>query len=515
MPDTDTATAAKPTQRRRRSDATARPSTAASAATVLITPAANTVHAPVPDAAPATPAETIALALCAALLDAETPALGAHRLATALAAAAGAERVSVGIVQRGRTALLASSQGEPEGGRNELQVAVIGAMDEALDQGLALSWPLPDGPEDHSLPVLVEQRQLQQLAGGAVASLPLGQGGRRFGAVCIERRAGAHASGPPFTAAELRRIESWLVLAAPALHWLHEARQPTWRRALRDAEAHWARLRRPDKRLRRRMLAVVAVAIAFVALAPLQSTVGGRARIEGAEQRVMAAPTDGFIKTAHVRPGDLVKAGDPLVDLLEADLRLERERWTSQLAQHENAYAAAMARADRVLAATSMARASEAQAQLALVDEQLSRGRITAPFDAQVIQGDLSQQIGAPVRQGDSLITLATTGRQRVIVDVDETDIAAIQVGQQGRLAISSLPWESDALVVERIAPLAKAVEGRNVFEVEARLEKPRTELRPGLLGRADLDSGRMPPLWAWTRHALLRLRVAFWSWVA
>lgn len=228
----------------------------------------------------------------------------------------------------------------------------------------------------------------------------------------------------------------------------------------------------------------------------------------------MVAPADGFVKTAHVRAGDRVKAGDALVDLLDGDLRLERERWTSQLAQHENAYAAAMSKSDRASASTSVARINEAQSQLALVDEQLLRGRVAAPFDALVIQGDLSQSIGAPVRQGDILLTLATTGLHRVIVEVDEVDIGRVQPGQHGRLALSSLPWDSQDLIVERITPLAKAVDGRNVFEVEARLVAPRADLRPGLLGRADLVVGRLPPLWAWTAHALERLRVAWWSWL-
>jgi multidrug resistance efflux pump len=209
-----------------------------------------------------------------------------------------------------------------------------------------------------------------------------------------------------------------------------------------------------------------------------------------------------------------VKAGDALVDLLDGDLRLERERWSSQLAQHENAYAAAMAKADRAEASTSLARIAEAQSQLALVDEQLTRGRVVAPFDALVIQGDLSQATGTPVRQGDTLLTLATTGRQRVIVEVDEVDIARVATGQAGRLALSSLPWDRQGLVVERIVPLARAVDGRNIFEVEGRLTEPSSDIRPGLLGRAEIVVGRLPPLWAWCGHALDRVRVAWWAWI-
>ena len=65
-----------------------------------------------------------------------------------------------------------------------------------------------------------------------------------------------------------------------------------------------------------------------------------------------------------------------------------------------------MARADRSQLVISQARADEARAQLALVDEQLGRTRIEAPFDGVVIRGDLSQSLGSPVQRGDVLLTV-------------------------------------------------------------------------------------------------------------
>ncbi|MEO6030749.1 MAG: HlyD family efflux transporter periplasmic adaptor subunit [Burkholderiaceae bacterium] len=448
--------------------------------------------------------------LYAALAEADSLSVGAHRLAVALAAQGGFERVTIGLREqptRG-TRLVASSQLDLAQLPPEVEQLILGAMDEALEQGVTLSC----GGTTEGTPIAVEQGLLERAAGGAVATVPLGIGGDGFAAVCVERR--STPSGPAFNPCELQRLEAQLVLAAPALRWLQAGTESWWRRARRDASKQWAALRQPDRRTTRRLIAAGVALLAFLTLVPLDDHVAGRARIEGAEQRVLAAPTDGFVKTAHVRPGDRVRAGAALVDLVDADLRLERERWASQLAQHENAYAAAMARSDRVASATSIARVSEAQAQLALVDQQLARGRITAPFDAQVIQGDLSQSIGAPVRQGDTLLTLATTGRHRVIIEVDEVDIGRVAPRQHGQLALSSLPWDHDELVVDRIAPMARAVDGRNVFEVEARLVEPRNDLRPGLLGRAELVSGRAPLLWAWSRHALLRLRVALWTWL-
>jgi multidrug efflux pump subunit AcrA (membrane-fusion protein) len=457
-------------------------------------------------AEPAAPA----LALFATVLAAKSLPSAAHRLVAALAGDFGFDRVSLGLRERGRTSLIASSSLDPSNPQAELPQRLLGAMDEALDQAVAIAWPFGTEPSGEGADTIhCEHRALQRAVGGVVATVPLGFDGEPFAAVCVERH-----DGLALTPAELERLEQVLRLAAPTLRWMQRGDQPWYRRAGFELMEGLVALRQPERRLKRQLLTVAALALLFVAVAPLEYSVGGRARIEGAEQRVLSAPTDGFVKLAHVRPGDRVKAGDALVDLLEQDLRLERERWTSQLAQHENAYAASMARSDRVGASTSMARVVEAQSQLALVDEQLVRGRMTAPFDALVVDGDLSQSIGAPVRQGDKLLTLATTDHYRVVVEVDETDIARVQAGQGGSLVLSSMPWDRQGLVVERIAPLAKAVEGRNVFEVEARLADPTADLRPGLIGRADVAVGRLPPLWAWTRHAFDRARLALWSWI-
>ena len=461
------------------------------------------------------PGADAALALHARVLQARTATGAAQALVTGLAADFGLDRASLALADPARPSgstrlrLLASTGPDRPEIAGTWRDQVLGALDEALDQGQVLAWP-PAADADPSDPALrFELRQLQQTCGGAVAALPMGRQGRRQGGLCVERQ-----GGTPFDDDELARLSACLALAGPALHWMQRAELP-WHRRTRDALVHALhRLREPDQRLQRRLWVAGLGLFAVLAGVPMTHEVGGRARLEGAEQRVLSAPTDGFVKTAHVRPGDRVAAGTPLLDLLEDDLRLEQERWASQLAQHENAYAAAMGSADRIGAATAMARVSEAQAQLSLVEERLARGRLTAPFDGVVIAGDLSQAIGAPVRQGDALVTLASAARFRVIVEVDETAIARVQPGQTGRLSLSALPWQGEDIVVERVAPMARAVEGRNVFDVQARLVAPDATLRPGLLGRAELDVGHRPPLWVWLGRAADRLRVAWWSWI-
>ena len=76
----------------------------------------------------------------------------------------------------------------------------------------------------------------------------------------------------------------------------------------------------------------------------------------------------------------------------------------------------------------------QADAQVALIEKQLSRVQVAAPFDAVVVSGDLSQSLGVPVERGDVLFELAPLRGYRVILEVEERDIGQLQVGLQ-RLA--------------------------------------------------------------------------------
>jgi multidrug resistance efflux pump len=222
---------------------------------------------------------------------------------------------------------------------------------------------------------------------------------------------------------------------------------------------------------------------------------------------------DGFLHKSHVRPGDTVRAGDLVVELADQDLVLEQRKWEGALNQHENGFAAALARADRAQFVISQGKASEARAQLELVRQQLARTRLLAPIDGVVIKGDLSQALGAPVQRGDALLTLAPAERYRLIVDVDERDIASVAVGQTGQLALASLPVDTLGFVVERVTPVATVRDGRNAFEVEARLLAAAPLLRPGLQGVAKIDAGERSAAWIWGHRALDWLRLALWSW--
>ncbi len=235
---------------------------------------------------------------------------------------------------------------------------------------------------------------------------------------------------------------------------------------------------------------------------PVSYRIGAPARIEGAVQRIVAAPLDGYLAKAHVRPGDSVRAGDLLVELADQDLLLEQRRWEGALAQHENGYAAALARSDRAQFVITQGKAGEARAQLELVRQQLSRTRLLAPIDGIVIKGDLSQGLGAPVQRGDSLVTIAPAERYRLIVNVDERDIASVAAGQRGQMALASSPADPLAFVVERVTPVADGAGRPQCLRGRGPPARRRAAAAPGPAGRREdrsrrtLDGVDLDPPW-------------------
>jgi multidrug resistance efflux pump len=248
-------------------------------------------------------------------------------------------------------------------------------------------------------------------------------------------------------------------------------------------------------------------------LLPVEYRVSAPARVEGAIQQAVVAPADGFLRTVHVKPGDHVVAGQVLIELAEQDLRLERRRLEGELAQHEQTFGAALARSDRTQFVIAQAKADEARAHLGLVEEQLVRGSIRAPFDGVVISGDLSQSLGAPVRKGDGLVTLAPSDQYRLIVEVDERDIAYVRNGQSGALALGALPGNTVSFRVERVTPIASARDARNYFEVEGKFDSVPASIRPGLVGVAKISSENRSMAWIWTHRFVDWVRLASWTW--
>jgi len=238
------------------------------------------------------------------------------------------------------------------------------------------------------------------------------------------------------------------------------------------------------------------------------------AALEGSIQRSMVAPFNGYIAKANVRAGDIVEKGTVMAMLDDRDLYLEHNKWASQLAQLLSQFRQARAERERSNVKILGAQLGQAKAHLKLINEQLKRTKIKAPFTGVVVSGDLSQNLSSPVERGQVLFEVAPLDDYRIILQVDDKDIIEIEVGQTGLLTLTSLPDKKLPFIIEKITPVAVSEEGRNYFRVEAKLNQSSERFRPGMEGVSKIVVGERKLIWILTHDMLNWLRLWAWSWL-
>ena len=412
-------------------------------------------------------------------------------------------RVALGMVRHRGVQLHALSHSAWFDRKSQAVTAIENAMEEALDQRSSVVLPAPVGGK-----TVIAIAHREAAKGASVCSVVLAGGdGLGAGVVYLER-----TSAQPFSAAEVKALEDVGELLGPVLESKYAADRWVGARAVGAQRALLDRLRDPRRPALRVGLVIAALALAAVTLLDTTWRISAQAAIEGEQQRVIPAPFEGFIASASVKAGLVVKKGQPLAQLDTRQIRLDFQRWSAEESQHDSRYRDALTKHDRPAAAISMAQMQQAQAQRALAEDKLAKAELTAPFDAFVVSGDLSQHIGSPVEQGKVLFELAPLDSYRVILKVDERDIRAVAVGQSGSLVLSGLTEERLPFKVKNIS-VPEASDGRNVFRVEAQLEQSRLALRPGMQGVAKIDAGQRSLLWIWTHPAWNWLALQIWKW--
>jgi multidrug resistance efflux pump len=431
----------------------------------------------------------------------------ANHLATRL----GCDRVSVGLSRRsGRPRLSAISHSANFKKEGRLVDAIESAMEEAMDQGVSLTYPTSPLSERA---VTVAHRVLGEVIRApnpALMSVPLPDSqGKLIGAITFERHAGA-----AFDKETLQLAEAIAALLGPSLRLQVRANRPIAGRFV-DSTGEFLRALLGAGRPALKLGAVCVIGLVLaLAFTKAEHRISARAVVEAEVQRAAVAPFEGFIRAAPVRAGDKVKSGDLLAALDDRDLLLDQSKWRAERDKLLQRQRDALANHKRVDLVVLEFQIRQAKSQLSLAEDNLARARINAPFDGTVVAGDLSQLLGSPVEKGKTLFEIAPLNAYRLMLHVDERDMRYIAAGQKGSVVLAGMPWNSLPFVLSKITPVTIVAEGQNTFSVEGRLTENGPRLRPGMEGVAKIETGQRPVLWIWTRSVVEWMRLTAWMYL-
>jgi HlyD family secretion protein len=152
-------------------------------------------------------------------------------------------------------------------------------------------------------------------------------------------------------------------------------------------------------------------------------------------------------------------------------------------------------------AASQVSRLAQEKATLDSAQYDLSRVRIASPIDGIVTKRSIEEgemvMVGTMNNAGTVLMTLADMSIIQAEVEVDETNIPNVRLGQPAKITIDAIPDKTFKGHVSEIgnSPLQATTAGTTgtqatTFKVEVILDEAVPEVRPGFTCTADITTG-------------------------
>lgn len=277
---------------------------------------------------------------------------------------------------------------------------------------------------------------------------------------------------------------------------------------------------------------VTQVTLAKVERTDLTRKVSANGRIDAQRKVDLSANVMGQIVNLAVREGDVVKKDQFLLQIdrrqlaasasgAESALRAlfsDRDASRANLAEaqrnldraEKNYRDKIIPQADYEKARTAVeaARASlsaleerihQSRSNVEAAHDTLSKTTMRAPMDGVVTaltveEGEVAV-IGTMNNPGTKLLTIADMGVVEAVMEVDETDVPDVKVGQRATITIDAYPNKTYSGLVTEVgsSPIqrtgASATEAIN-FEVKIQIENPPPGVRPGFSASADIITG-------------------------
>lgn len=247
-------------------------------------------------------------------------------------------------------------------------------------------------------------------------------------------------------------------------------------------------------------------AVAAARQVPLLATAPGE--VQAAQRAEVGTRMMGNVRRVHVREGDTVRAGAPLVSIDDGDLRAKRAQVEAQIAEaravvanaeknaarYEKLYAekaVSRQRLDDVLTGRDRAQAGleAALAGLAEIENHLRYLDVTAPVAGLVVRRMVEP--GDMASPGRPLVVLEQTQEMKIVARLGEKDVGAVAAGDTVTVEVTSLPGAVWRAPVARVIPAADP--GSRTFDVEALVPNADGRLKSGMFARMLVPTGQRP----------------------
>ncbi|MFN0158425.1 MAG: efflux RND transporter periplasmic adaptor subunit [Bacteroidota bacterium] len=261
---------------------------------------------------------------------------------------------------------------------------------------------------------------------------------------------------------------------------------------------------------------VVEIQVEKVKRHTITQIVTATGKIQPEVQVKISPEVSGEIVALPVKEGQKVKKGDLLMKIKPDTYVAQRDQFSAGLLSAKAALSrtepefkrfeelykknlVSESEYDQAKASFESSKAQYAQAKASLdqAEESLKKTTVFAPMDGTVSQlnSELGERVlGTQQFQGTDVMTVADLSRMEARVDVSETDVVLLSVGDTARISVDAMPDRKINAIIYEIANTANTrglgtQEEVTNFEVKMRIVDKGITLRPGMSMTADIET--------------------------
>ena len=145
---------------------------------------------------------------------------------------------------------------------------------------------------------------------------------------------------------------------------------------------------------------------------------------------------------------------------------------------------------------------------------QVERSRIVAPGAGRIVTKNLHFNLGKYLPVGALFAEIEDIRLAQVEVEVPESDIAEVQIGDRVRVKAWGASETERIGEVIGVAPVAEPREFGEIVRVKTQVPNADGFLKSGMTGYAKIEGAEMPVWEAFTRLFVRFFRIEFWSWI-
>ncbi|MCC9654989.1 efflux RND transporter periplasmic adaptor subunit [Rhodopirellula halodulae] len=249
------------------------------------------------------------------------------------------------------------------------------------------------------------------------------------------------------------------------------------------------------------LVSLAAVVVGWACLSmPIPTSVRVPVVVQYDPDTAVRAGVEGFLRELHVEEGEWVRAGQHLATIENRELSQRVAELQIAQEQNEIRLRKAIDTADESTRLILLENRTAIIEKLATLEKQTAGLRVVATRSGQVIANDLSAKRGTYLREGDSIMVVASDADKEVLAMIDQSQIEDVrnQIGGSIRLSSAdrSVHWAQLETIqpraTDRIPHASLAATHGGSLTVRLDDETEEDSIMDDVLGQAQVESMRL-----------------------